>query len=292
MPRTRRMLCRAGRLRGINEKQRTATYVAATERPVDMGWVGVEVLRMRGLTVSRYEKNPVFLDAHNYDSVGCVIGSASVRVEGTELIAEVTYATTERAEEIWRLVREGHVRAVSAGYAFEREDVKKVKSGERDGDVTGPASVVERWELLELSQISVPADEDAVRRSFYQQEEEGMNYPQPDPAAEPETPAAEPEKPAAAASEGRARSDAEERAVRAEVVRREVMARCPERLRSYAEELLLLGGTADEICEHLRAEVVRTHRPVGSSEPQEPEAAPAVWDDDARAGLRAAFGGR
>jgi hypothetical protein len=71
----------------------------------------------------------------------------------------------------WQLVKAGHVRAVSVGYNVNPEKVTRLREGEVDGEgesqVRGPASVVNEWTLLEVSNVPVPADADAVRRSFY-----------------------------------------------------------------------------------------------------------------------------
>lgn len=150
------------RIRGVDRSARSATFVAATETPVPIGGGGWEVLRMGGAKLTRFAKNPVFLDTHNRDSVSCVLGKVEARVEGLELIARVEYATHERAQVAWDLVDGGFVRAVSVGYLplVERE----LRKGETDGDLVGPGVIVLEWDLFELSQCSVPADENALVR--------------------------------------------------------------------------------------------------------------------------------
>jgi len=309
MSRTRDMLCRlevAG-LRKCDEDKRTATYTAATERAVDMGWTK-EVLRMHGVRLARFRKNPVFLDSHNYDSAGAVVGSAKIKQQGRELVAEVTYANTARAEEIWQLVRDGHLRAVSIGYSFDRKDVRRIAEGEFDGEgdarVEGPAEIVRKWELLELSQVSVPADEDAIRRSFYQQESEmGIEYSQlpvetpaePDKPADPAPVAAVREAKEQAAPKGKVIKLPEEIRARLAVARRdEVLARTPSRLHRFAEDLLADDGLdADAICKRVREEIARTHEPVGSSEPEPPEPPKKnEWDESSIQGLRTMLTGK
>ena len=153
-------------IRGIDTDKRTAGFIAATETAVDMGWGLRESLRMDGLDLTRFEKNPVLLDSHNMWEASAVIGEAPVRVKDGLLLAEARFAETDRADDIWRLVRDGFLRTVSIGY-----DVRKhleLAEGAEDGDIRGPAVIATDWELFEVSMVPIPADEDAVRRSYYQ----------------------------------------------------------------------------------------------------------------------------
>jgi hypothetical protein len=158
-------------VRSINEDTREATFVASTERAVSVGPWEPEVLRMKGARLGRYLKNPVLLDSHNRWNLDAVIGSCKVAVDGRELVATARYAKTDAGNRAWELVKDGHVRAMSIGYSVNPKKVTRLKDGETDGEgdglVRGPASIANDWELLEISNVPVPADEDAVRRSFY-----------------------------------------------------------------------------------------------------------------------------
>jgi phage head maturation protease len=172
-------------LRGIDEEKRQATFVASTERAVPMGSER-EVLRASGVRLERYSKNPILLDSHDRSSLDCVIGRADVKIDGLRILATTTYADTDRAETAWRLVKGGFVRGMSIGYAINPDKVRKLRKGESDGEgdskVEGPASIVNEWELLEISNVPVPADEDAVRRALNGNKSErtkrmsGINY--------------------------------------------------------------------------------------------------------------------
>lgn len=157
-------------VRVLDHDKREAEFVASTERPVKVGPWEPEVLRMAGVDLGRYKRNPVLLDSHNRFELGSVIGSCTVRVEGRKLIAVARYADTERGEQAWKLVKGGHVRAMSIGYDIDAGSVRKLREGETDGEgdgqINGPASVVNRWTLLEISNVPVPADADAVRARF------------------------------------------------------------------------------------------------------------------------------
>lgn len=155
------------RTRAVDEKARRATFVAATEVGV-RSWFGSEWLRAAGVKLERFQRNPVILDSHVRDEAGRIVGRATKTwVEGREVLVEVEFATTKRAEEIWDLVRTGFLRAVSVGYW----PIKwtELERGQFDGEgaarVEGPGVVVTEWELLEISMVPVPADQFALLRA-------------------------------------------------------------------------------------------------------------------------------
>lgn len=159
-------------VRGIDEKARTATFVASTERPVPMGWGAPEVLRMSGVDLSRYKANPVVLNSHGRFSVESILGTAKVSRVGRELHAEVHFDETPEGEAAWSRVKSGSLRALSVGYSVDPSKIKSIGQGESDGTgesrVDGPASIVRGWQLMEISVVPVPADQDALlRRSVY-----------------------------------------------------------------------------------------------------------------------------
>lgn len=154
-------------VRAVDEKTRTATFVAATENGVETMF-GREFLRMSGADLARYRKNPVVLDTHNRFEVGAVVGNAVVTTKNRELTAEVTFAETARAEDAWQLVSGGFVRALSVGYRA--RNTQSLDEGESSGvgknRIEGPARIAKEWELLEISVVPVPGDADTLRRSF------------------------------------------------------------------------------------------------------------------------------
>lgn len=282
---TERVLHAEMEFRSLDEQSRSASYVASTERAVNVGWGAPEVLRMTGARLQRFRKNPVVLDTHNRFDLGSVIGRADVKVQGRELHATITYANTERGNLAWSLVKDGMVRAVSIGYSVNPQRVTRLREGETDGEgdslVTGPANVVREWTLLEVSNVPIPADEDAVRRSFYEAiPEEGTMASNISLTAamgergEAQTPAPTPA-PAAPVVKAPApvAEIEEERAARAlEATKRAVLAICPRGLEGFAEGLVLEGKSLEECRKALLAERARTLAPVGTPEPPKVEA--------------------
>lgn len=258
------MLRAAGTLRALDEKGRRASFVASTERAVAVGPYEPEVLRAAGCDLSRFEKSPVVLDSHQRDTIDAVIGKGTMTVDKKrrQVLADVEFAETERGERAWRLVKDGFVRAVSVGYMVDEQSVRRIRAGETDGDgdamVRGPASVVNRWQVIELSIVPVGADEDAVRRSFYA----GITRRAPRP---PKTSA----------------------------YRQAVLAICPPSLRDFAEELMAENipveptrtvPLARTIRGRLLAEHKRRHPELART------SAPAMTDAEFRASIEAALG--
>lgn len=100
------------------------------------------------------------LDTHNQYSLSGVIGRVlSTRIDNGQLIGVVAFADTDAGRAIEARVASGELRAISIGYrvtAWQRTAID-----ENDHE-TWRAT---RWELLEASLVSVPADPNAVVRS-------------------------------------------------------------------------------------------------------------------------------
>lgn len=264
-------------VRAVDEDKREVTYVAATETPVET-WRGPEVLRMSGMSARRHIP---FLDSHRQSDAGAVIGSLTYEVVGRELHITVRYAKSALAEERWQLVKDGHLRAVSVGY-FVRETLVLADgevNGEGDAEVRGPATIITNWTLIEVSQVALGADENALRRSAT----EGLMADPAKPATQPENP--EPEVPHVRGVE----ELPEERAARsAEAKTRLVMATCPASLRGYAEQVLFEQpeASADDIRALLRKRYTESHQPVGTpSQPEQPAQTAGTNTDDGKRAL-------
>lgn len=102
-----------------------------------------------GWDLKNFNKNPVLLWAHDYSElpIGKVV---SARVEKGKLVADFIFASAEanpKAQQIKRLYEEGIVNASSVGFI----------PLERQGNI------ITRSELLELSLVPVPANQEALR---------------------------------------------------------------------------------------------------------------------------------
>jgi HK97 family phage prohead protease len=113
-----------------------------------------------GCELEEYRRNPVVLAQH--DNTAPIARCSDIHVENAAVVATIDFpppGTSERSDEYLRLLKTGVVAAVSVGFLpldWERID-------------TGYKYI--RWELLELSCVSVPANANAlvVERAFRDQ---------------------------------------------------------------------------------------------------------------------------
>lgn len=282
-------------------KSKVYEFTAATENAVDT-FFGPEVLRMSGARLKRFRSNPVLLDSHNRFEASAVIGRVKVRVDGRQLVAQVTFANTPRAQEVRQLVDDGFLRAVSVGFIPNEARIKRLARDETDGEgasqVIGPARVIQEWELIELSMVPVPADQEALRRSLFQrigkeaavqyQNAVGEGTPPPAPAA----PAAEtraPATPAPAKPEPKVEHLPEElEQRRLAAVAGQIRAICPKGLDGVADELVATGATLEEARRRFLEEIKGRSQVVGTPEPtQDPGPREELTEDVVARALRA-----
>lgn len=114
------------------------------------------ILEPSGCDLSNYKNNPIVLWQHNPD---VPVGRATdLAVEGDKIRARITFAPngiSPKADEVRGLVKNGIVSGVSVGFDVidsEPLDEKQPRGGQR----------FTKWELLECSFCSVPADPGAA----------------------------------------------------------------------------------------------------------------------------------
>jgi len=123
------------------------------------------ILEPAGCDLTNYRTNPIVLWQHNPDvPVG---RAADLVIEGDRIRARITFAPSgisPKADEVRGLVKNGIVSGVSVGFDVsdsEPLDPKKPYGGQR----------FTKWELLECSFCSVPADPGAAVTARTQQQE-------------------------------------------------------------------------------------------------------------------------
>jgi len=292
-------------VRSIDEDTRTAEFVAATENGVDT-WQGREFLRMSGANLKRFRKNPVVLDAHDRWSTRAVIGDAKLTLAGRELLASVRFATTAHADEIWQLVRDGFVRAVSVGFIPDAKQTVRLKDGESDGEgearIQGPATVIKSWELLEISVVPVPADADAIRRMYCGPEgDEAKEYHIEDDERDNDMAENEQkgEEPAADVKEEKREQPVAKTLTPGEIAARDELARAAtirelagDALRDVAEECVLGRMSIEDACQRLLEEHTKRAAAVGTPEPEpvpgEADDKPEMTDEKVERAIRLA----
>lgn len=134
----------------MDEEKRSVTLSFSSDVPYRR-FFGDEILdHGEGCDLSRLNNSAALLWMHNWDDQIGVVEKAWI--EGSKGYADVRFSRNARAEEMWKDVCDGIKRNVSVGY--EVEEMVMEKQGE-DVDTYR----VTRWLPLEISLVSVPADD-------------------------------------------------------------------------------------------------------------------------------------
>ncbi len=117
-----------------------------------------DIIAVEGWDLKNYQKNPVFLWAHDYQQPP--VGKA-VKVDKTDqgLLFQVQFPTAEQyafADTIYKLYLGGYLQATSVGF----RDVEREAIVNKEGERTGWKYT--KQELYELSAVPVPANPNAV----------------------------------------------------------------------------------------------------------------------------------
>lgn len=159
---------RAARFSGksYDETTRTAEVVISTGEGVRR-WFGIERLAIseEAVDLSRVAAGHVrFLDHHNQWSMDGVLGVVEeARIENGALVGRVRFAATEAGERAAQMVKSENLTGISAGYHIPDGGWERLSIDPDTGVETWQAS---RWELVEVSLVSVPAEKSAGVRSF------------------------------------------------------------------------------------------------------------------------------
>lgn len=133
------------------ENRRVRAVVSTNQRARDEA-----IIEQRGWDFTNWDKNGVVLWAHDDRSLPIARALAADReVTDTELIETHQFANTERAREVFDLVRDGYVNAVSIRWLPGETEMKRV-----DGKPT--LVFVRGHQPLEESYVPVPADTGAM----------------------------------------------------------------------------------------------------------------------------------
>lgn len=141
----------------IEEDERTVTAVISSDA-IDRDR---EVLMPKGVNTDNYEKNPVVLWSH--DAASPPIGKALWIKKGTKKItAKLKFAMTERAEEVWQLFKTGFLKAFSVGFVPTKGHIPEPDEIKKNPDWAEARYIIDEWELLEFSPVTVPANPEAL----------------------------------------------------------------------------------------------------------------------------------
>src|SRR5207237_328975 len=126
---------------------RTLIFQVSNSQPDRDG----DVLPAENWFLENFKRNPISLWAHDHSQPP--IGRVSrIWQAGNALMAAITFATTDFAESVYQLCRQGFLNATSVGFRA------STSSRNKYGGVTYDAPM----ELLEVSLVPIPANPDAL----------------------------------------------------------------------------------------------------------------------------------
>lgn len=132
-------------LKGLFERKDNEIIGIASTGTVDRDG---ESINQNGWDLKNFLKNPVILAGHDWWSFP--IGKATeIAVKDGQLMFSMVFATTEKGQEAYQLVKEGVLNAFSVGFM-----PKEWNPNDPDR--------IEKAELFEISLVSVPANPEAV----------------------------------------------------------------------------------------------------------------------------------
>jgi hypothetical protein len=162
----------------INAEERSVEAVLSVEAPVSVydyksGRMIEEILIARGAEFGRTVPMP---DSHDRYSVTSVLGSIrDIRADGDRLIGRAYFASDSKSVDAFTKYREGHLTDFSVGYRIDPNESVTVEPGETRAafgreytraKTDAPLRVVNRWQLFEVSAVTVGADPAAKARSL------------------------------------------------------------------------------------------------------------------------------
>lgn len=129
----------------------------SSEQPYERWW-GTEILdHSEGCAdLTRINEIGCVLFNHKRDAViGRVLRAW---IENGRGMAEIEFDTDDESEKIYQKVKSGTLKGVSVGYQVSIWEEVTANKTSSDGRFQGPAEIAKRWEILEISIVSIPAD--------------------------------------------------------------------------------------------------------------------------------------
>ena len=147
-------------IRAVKAEERRITVSFSSEQPVSR-WYGQEILQHdeKSVDLERLNNIGVALFNHKRDYVIGRTENARLDTAERKTYADIVFDDDEDAERIFKKVQNKTLKGTSVGY---RVDVwEEVTAGKTssNGRFTGPAYVATKWAPLEISIVSVPADD-------------------------------------------------------------------------------------------------------------------------------------
>ena len=157
---------RAARLSSIDKAARTFDVVWTTGSMVRRySWMRDEefdeelVVDPGAMRLERLNGGAPFLESHRSYALSGVLGvvvDGSVRIKGGKGYATIRMSEREEVEPVWRDIKAGIIRHVSAGYRVHKFE-RTAKADRKDGGERALYRAID-WEPLEISAVAIGAD--------------------------------------------------------------------------------------------------------------------------------------
>ncbi len=147
-------------IREINEDERRVNISFSSEQAVSR-WFGSEILSHDAgcVILDRINSIGVALFNHKRDVVIGKIENARVDDTEKKTYADIVFDDDDESERIYKKVKSGTLKGISVGYSVDVWEEVMAGKISSNGRYTGPAYIATRWTPLEISVVSVPADD-------------------------------------------------------------------------------------------------------------------------------------
>ena len=171
-----------GRAHEIAEgESRKVIFIASTSTKDRHG----TVVNQKNWSLDRFNANPIAGYQHNvYGDDMCnasdpddVLGPARAWLDDDQLMVEIDFETkdlNEKADKIFRKVKNGSLRAVSVGFVEQGQG--KYGEGDEARGAKNETYYFEGQELLEISVVNIPSNPDALKKSFRDSTKNAISY--------------------------------------------------------------------------------------------------------------------
>ena len=255
-------LFREGTITAEKNDSREVELSFSSEEPYDRWW-GPEILlhEPEAVDLTRLKEIGVLLWNHHADAPIGQVKNVQLDEINHRCTATVRFDKDEQSDLIYQKVLSGTLKGVSVGYIVSNwEDVESGKPS-TNGRFVGPVSIATRWEPLEISIVSVPADPSVgVGRSdeSFQAKESNMDKKE----KQTQTKATNPEQPLVTPDHVAEPQDSSTRGIEEERARvTEIMALC-RKFDLDADEFIKSGASLEEVKDKVLEMQFKKEKPV------------------------------
>ena len=127
-----------------------------------------DIIIPEGCDFKRYSKNPVILVDHDYKVENVVGNAIDLAVRNNGLYAKIKFADTDKANDVWKLVKGGFLKANSIGFIIKScllkgtKEFKEYVNTHKSLINENLQRIITEYELIESSIVAVPSNENAL----------------------------------------------------------------------------------------------------------------------------------